>query len=238
MPDDTTTSFTARPSLAILISGRGSNMVAIAKACQSGELQAIVGLVISNRPNAPGLDAAREMGIETAVIDHRNFPSREAFDWELARKIEEFEPELVVLAGFMRILTAGFVNRFTGRLINIHPSLLPSFTGLDTHRRALEAGVKAHGATVHFVTAELDAGPIIAQAVVPVLDDDDADSLMSRVQRAEHQLYPSAVRWLVSDAVVLDGQVTRLAAEAGSALQFAATFNGASHDQAKGPESV
>ena len=225
-------------SVVVLISGRGSNMLEIARRCRDESWPAAIRCVISNRGDAPGLVAAADMGLPTEVIDHREFASREDFDAELAAHIEHYKPDLVVLAGFMRILTAGFVNQFTGRLINIHPSLLPSFTGLDTHRRALEAGVKAHGATVHFVTAELDAGPIIAQAVVPVHDDDSPATLMARVQKAEHQLYPNAVRWLVSDAVSLDGQITKLAASAGSALQFAANSADRPDGSAADPEAV
>lgn len=175
--------------IVVLISGRGSNMEALVSA------GAPVTAVISNRADAGGLAIAQSHGIETAVVSHRDFPDRETFDAALAARIEVFRPALVVLAGFMRILTAGFVHRFQGRLINVHPSLLPSFTGLDTHQRAIDAGVRLHGCTVHYVTDVLDHGPIIAQAAVPVLADDTADSLAARVLEQEHRLLPAAVRW-------------------------------------------
>lgn len=173
----------------VLISGRGSNMEALLKA------DAPLSAVLSNRADAGGLEIARRHGVRTDVVSHREFPDREAFDATLADRIDALSPDLVVLAGFMRILTAGFVRHYEGRLINIHPSLLPAFTGLDTHRRALEAGVRVHGCTVHYVTEELDRGPIIAQAAVPVLDDDTEASLAARVLEQEHRLLPAAVRW-------------------------------------------
>ncbi|MFO1320152.1 MAG: phosphoribosylglycinamide formyltransferase [Burkholderiales bacterium] len=173
----------------VLISGRGSNMEALLK---SG---APVSAVISNRAEAGGLAIARQHGVDTAVVSHREFVDRESFDRVLAERIEAYRPALVVLAGFMRILTGGFVRRFDGRLVNIHPSLLPAFTGLDTHRRAIDAGVKLHGCTVHYVTEELDHGPVIAQAAVPVLDTDTEDTLAARVLEQEHRLLPAAVRW-------------------------------------------
>ncbi len=159
--------------------------------------------VISNNPTAGGLKVARTAGIPTSVVNHRDYADRQQFDAALTAAIEQYQPDLVVLAGFMRILTEGFVNHFVGRLINIHPSLLPSFTGLDTHRRAIDAGVKFHGATVHFVTAELDHGPIIAQAVVPVHEDDDEDTLAARVLEQEHRIYPRAVHDLLEGKLVL-----------------------------------
>jgi phosphoribosylglycinamide formyltransferase 1 len=186
-------------SAVILISGRGSNMQAIVEA----ELPLRIAAIISNRPDAKGLAYARERNIATAVVDHKVFASREAFDTELAMKIDEHQPDFVILAGFMRVLTPGFVNHFRGRLINIHPSLLPSFTGLHTHERALDAGVKVHGCTVHFVTAELDHGPIIIQAAVPVLPNDDAVTLAARVLQQEHVIYPQALRWLIDGTVSL-----------------------------------
>jgi len=199
-------------SIVILISGRGSNMEAIVRAAIPG---ARVAAVISNRPNAGGLVFAAANGIATEVLDHTGFAGRDQFDAALAEMIDRHSPDLVVLAGFMRMLTPGFVRRYEGRLINIHPSLLPSFTGLHTHRRALESGVRVHGATVHFVTAELDGGPIIVQAVVPVLPDDTEDELAERVLVQEHRMYPQAVRWIVEDRVRLDqGRVTVLAAPA------------------------
>ena len=176
-------------------------MHAAATECWTSKIAA----VISNKPNAGGLTRARAAGIPTVVVDHRDYQHREQFDAALADAIDAHQPDLVVLAGFMRILTEGFVHHFAGRLINIHPSLLPSFTGLDTHRRAIDAGVKFHGATVHFVTAELDHGPIIAQAVVPVHDDDDEETLAARVLEQEHQIYPRAVRDLLEGRLVLTG---------------------------------
>lgn len=205
-------------SVVVLISGRGSNMVAIARRCREEGWHARISCVISNRADAQGLTEAAAMGIATAVISHRDFATRQAFDTALAGKIDGYKPGLVILAGFMRILTPEFVNHYANRLINVHPSLLPAFPGLETHQRALTAGVKVHGATVHFVTAELDAGPIIAQAVVPVKDNDTASTLMVRVQQAEHRLYPQAVRWLVNGQVSMHDQTTRLAANAGPAL--------------------
>lgn len=184
--------------LVILISGRGSNMRSILDAAKAGSLDVDISAVISNRPDAAGLAFAAEEGIATAVIDHKQFDSREQFDETLAAKIDDYQPDFVILAGFMRILTEGFVNHFAGRLINIHPSLLPKFKGLHTHQRAIDAGEAEHGASVHFVTAELDDGPVILQASVPVLADDNADTLAARVLEQEHLLYPAAIQKLVS----------------------------------------
>jgi len=209
-------------SIVILISGRGSNMLEIVRRCQREKWPAKIACVISNRADAPGLQSAADLGIATAVIDHQQFESRDAFDAALRDKIDTFSPDVVVLAGFMRILTSGFVDHYDGRLINVHPSLLPAFTGLETHRRALEAGVKVHGATVHFVIAELDAGPIIAQAVVCVDDDDTPASLMTKVQQAEHQLYPAAVKWLVNGELIHHGHKTTLNLAGVSAVQLPA----------------
>ena len=181
-------------SIVILVSGRGSNMEAIVRAAIPG---ARIAAVISNRPDAKGLQFAAEQGIATAVVDHKAYADREAFDTALAESIEAYAPDLVVLAGFMRVLTDGFVRRFEGRLLNIHPSLLPAFPGLHTHRRAIEAGCKFAGATVHQVTAELDHGPILAQAVVPVLPDDDEHALAARVLTQEHLIYPRAIAELL-----------------------------------------
>ena len=195
--------------IVILISGRGSNMEAIVRACADEGWPAQVAAVISNRADAQGLAFARARGIATAVLDHKAFASREAFDAELARTINGFAPDVVVLAGFMRILTDGFVTRYAGRMVNVHPSLLPAFTGLNTHRRALEAGCKLAGATVHFVTPTLDFGPIIAQAVVPVLANDTPEALQARVLEREHVMYPRAVAWLVRGELrVVEGVVT------------------------------
>ncbi len=194
--------------IVILLSGRGSNMQAIVQACAAQAWPAQVVAVISNRPGALGLDFAAGRGISTAVVDHKLHTSREAFDAELARVIDGFAPDLVLLAGFMRILSDGFVRRYTGRLLNIHPSLLPAFTGLHTHRRAIDAGCKLAGATVHFVTPTLDHGPIVAQAAVPVLADDTPETLSARVLAAEHLIYPLAVRWFVEGRLLLaDGLV-------------------------------
>ena len=183
--------------IVILISGRGSNMEAIVQACAREGWSAQVAAVISNRADAAGLAYAASRAIATAVVDHRAFADRAGFDGALARAIDVHAPDLLLLAGFMRILTPGFVQRYEGRMLNIHPSLLPLFPGLHTHRRALEAGCKVAGATVHFVTADLDHGPIVAQAVVPVLADDTEDVLAARVLAREHVLYPLAVRWCV-----------------------------------------
>lgn len=195
----------------VLISGQGSNLDAIVRASRSQDWPARVVAVVSNRADARGLLLAQEHGIATAVVDHRSFPDRAAFDAALVQTVDAHEPDLVVLAGFMRILTPGFVGRYEGRMLNIHPSLLPSFTGLQTHRRAIEAGCKLAGATVHFVSAELDHGPIVAQAAVPVLAGDDEHTLARRVLAAEHAIYPRAIGWFVRGRLQLrDGRVTHL----------------------------
>jgi phosphoribosylglycinamide formyltransferase-1 len=194
--------------IVILISGRGSNMEAIVEACARERWSAEVVAVLSNRPDAAGLAWAAVRGIATGAIDHRAQGGREAFDAALAAAIDAHRPDWLVLAGFMRILTPGFVERYAGRMLNIHPSLLPAFPGLHTHERALAAGCKLAGATVHFVTAELDHGPIVAQAMVPVRPDDTPDTLAARVLAQEHRLYPTALRWCVEDALdVRDGVV-------------------------------
>ena len=185
--------------IAVLLSGRGSNFQSILSASQSGTLGGDIALVISNRPGAGGLDIARDAGIETALIDHQAYSTREAFDADLAGALESQSPDLIVLAGFMRILTPEFVSRFAGRLMNIHPSLLPLYPGLHTHQRALDAGDVHAGATVHYVTGELDGGPPVLQAKVTVEPDDDADSLAARVLRLEHQIYPQAIAWHLSE---------------------------------------
>lgn len=200
--------------IVILISGRGSNMRSIVEACAAERWEATVVAVVSNRPDAGGLAYAAERGIAAEVVDHRAHASRDAFDAALAACIDAHAPDLVVLAGFMRILGAPFVRRYEGRLLNIHPSLLPAFPGLHTHRRALEAGCKVAGATVHFVTPELDHGPIVIQAVVPVLPQDDEDALADRVLAHEHVIYPRAVRWWVHGALRIEqGVVRQLAGE-------------------------
>ncbi len=192
------TDMQAKPRLVILISGRGSNMRSIIEAAKQDQLDIDIAAVISNRPDAAGLQFAQDEGISTAVIDHKKFDSRESFDQALADEIDRYQPAFVILAGFMRILTAGFVTHFAGKLINIHPSLLPKFKGLHTHQRAIDAGEKEHGASVHFVTAELDDGPVILQAKVQVLADDNADTLATRVLEQEHLLYPAAIKKLVT----------------------------------------
>jgi len=198
----------AMRNIVILISGRGSNMEAIVRAAQAEQWPAKVAAVISNRADAAGLEFAAAHGIETAVVPSRDYPTRDAFDAALQATIDRFSPDLVVLAGFLRILTAPFVAHYAGRMLNIHPSLLPSFPGLATHRQALVAGVKLHGATVHFVTADLDHGPIVAQTAVPVLADDSEDSLAARVLTQEHLIYPAAVRSFVEGRLTLvDGRV-------------------------------
>lgn len=188
------------PSIVILISGRGSNMISIVDAIESGLLSVHVAAVISNRPDAAGIEYANKAGIATAILDHKSFESRELFDQALADEIDKFQPNLVVLAGFMRILTSEFVNHFKDRLINIHPALLPKFKGLNTHQRAIDAGEKEHGASVHMVTPELDEGPVVLQAHVPVLKDDTAATLAARVLEQEHKLYPAAIQKLIEDA--------------------------------------
>lgn len=196
--------FVAMKNIVILISGRGSNMEAIVHACARERWNARIAAVVSNRADAAGLAFAKDQGIATAVVNHRDYPDREAFDADLAKAVTSFSPDVVVLAGFMRILTPVFITPFAGRMLNIHPSLLPAFTGLHTHQRALDAGCKVAGATVHFVTPELDHGPILAQAVVPVLEGDTAESLAARVLKQEHLMYPQAVRWLVDGEVSVD----------------------------------
>ena len=191
-------------NVVVLISGRGSNLAALLDAALPVNFAAVV----SNRVDAGGLQIARNHGVEAVAVPHRDYPTREAFEAVLGETIDRHSPDLVVLAGFMRILTTPFVEHYAGRMINIHPSLLPSFTGLDTHRRALDAGVKIHGCTVHFVTPALDHGPIIAQAAVPVLDSDDEESLAARVLAEEHRILPQAVGWFAHGRlVVADGRV-------------------------------
>jgi len=199
-------------NIVILISGRGSNMEALIAARDAGNLPVNIAAVISNRPDAQGLETAARAGIVTHYIDHKAFAGREAFDAALAECIDGFSPDLVVLAGFMRILSEGFVRHYEGRLMNIHPSLLPSFPGLHTHQRALDEGVRIHGCTVHFVTPTLDHGPVIIQAAVPVLDSDNEASLAARVLRQEHRVYPQAVRWFAEGKLALNNGRVRLAA--------------------------
>ncbi len=186
----------------VLISGRGSNLRALIHSQQQQNPPNIeIRAVISNRPDAAGLQFAREQGVPTTVVDHTEFPDRISYDHELIREIDQHQPQLIVLAGFMRILSADFVHHYHGRLLNIHPSLLPRFRGLDTHQQALDTSAREHGASVHYVTEELDGGPVLIQARVPVLDGDDADTLASRVLTEEHKLYPEAIR------LIADGRV-------------------------------
>lgn len=199
--------------LVILISGRGSNMEAIVRACAQERWPAEVAAVIANRPDAAGLAFAASHGVATAVVDHRSFDGRDSFDAALAAEIDRFAPDLVVLAGFMRILTPAFVRRYEGRLLNVHPSLLPSFKGIHTHQQALDAGVALHGATVHFVIPELDSGAIVAQGAVPVRAGDDAAALAQRVLTVEHVLYPRAVRWFVEGRLRLENGRAEVAPE-------------------------
>ena len=196
---------TRRLRIVVLISGRGTNLQAIMDAVASGSLPVDLRAVVCNEPGAPGLARARGTGYETVVVHHRDFSAREWFDAALADAIDAFDSELVVLAGFMRILTPGFVHRYAGRLINVHPSLLPDFPGIDTHARALDAGAAVHGATVHFVTEEPDGGPIIVQARVPVLSGDDPDALAARVLAQEHVILPQAICWFAQRRLEMDG---------------------------------
>jgi phosphoribosylglycinamide formyltransferase 1 len=204
----------AMKSIVILISGTGSNMMAIVRSAKVEQWDARIAAVISNRTDAAGLAFARDNGIPAMVIDHSAYATRDAFDAALQKTVDAFAPDLIVLAGFMRVLTTPFVMHYAGRMLNIHPSLLPSFPGLATHRQALAAGVKVHGATVHFVTPTLDHGPIVAQAAVPVLPDDSEQSLAARVLEQEHQIYPRAVRWFINDALRIDGGRVLIAPEA------------------------
>ncbi|KEY86978.1 phosphoribosylglycinamide formyltransferase [Pseudomonas capeferrum] len=200
-------------NVVVLLSGSGSNLQALIDSCRSEDSPVRIRAVVSNRADAYGLQRAAAAGIDTAVLDHTDFDGREAFDAALMARIDGFAPDLVVLAGFMRILSGGFVRHYQGRLLNIHPSLLPKYKGLHTHRRALEAGDAEHGCSVHFVTEELDGGPLVVQAVVPVTSDDTAESLAQRVHHQEHQIYPLAVHWfaegrlrLGEHGALLDGQ--------------------------------
>ena len=195
---------TAPLRIVVLISGRGTNLQAIVDAIGCGALPADLRAVICNEPDAAGIRRTRNAGHEVVIVHHRDFPARERFDEALAEAIDRFDAELVVLAGFMRILTPGFVRRYAGRLINIHPSLLPAFPGVDTHARAIAAGADVHGATVHFVTEALDGGPVIARVSVPVLATDDPDTLAARVLEREHVILPRVLRWFAERRVTLD----------------------------------
>lgn len=197
---------TRKCRLVVLISGRGSNLQAILDQAASGELPVDIVAVISNRPGVQGLERARQASVPSLELDHKAFPDRPEFETALSKLIDRQYPDLVILAGFMRILTPGFTGHYRGRLLNIHPSLLPKFPGLHTHERALTAGDTEHGATIHFVTEELDGGPIIVQARVPVLPNDDPDTLAARVLAQEHCLYPQAIRWFAEGRVRLAGE--------------------------------
>ena len=209
----------ARLKTAILISGRGSNMQALIEACRAPDAQAAVVLVLANNPDAAGLAHAAAAGIPTAVVDHRSYADRAGFDAEMDRRLKAVGTELVCLAGFMRLLTRGFVEAWRDRMINVHPSLLPAFPGLDTHRRAIEAGVRFAGCTVHYVRYETDTGPIIAQAAVPVRADDTPATLAARVLVEEHRIYPQALRWIAAGCVRVAGEQAVVAG--GQAPEFA-----------------
>jgi phosphoribosylglycinamide formyltransferase-1 len=196
--------------ITVLISGRGSNLGALIDAADAGQIQGAITQVISNRPEAAGLDVARRHGIATKVVDHRAFASRDAFDDALAEAIDQGEPDLVVLAGFMRILGAPFVQRYAGRMLNVHPSLLPAYPGTSTHKRALADRAPRHGCTVHFVTPDVDGGPIVAQADVPVLPGDDEATLAARVLEQEHRLLPSIVAAFCAGRIVVEGDRARI----------------------------
>jgi phosphoribosylglycinamide formyltransferase-1 len=214
-------------NIVVLISGRGSNLQALLATARAEEWERASGLrvaaVVSNRPDAPGLQVAREFGVPTQVLAHVDFPDRDAFDAALAQKIEAHQPHLVVLAGFMRVLTRAFVEHFAGRLLNIHPSLLPAFPGLATHRQALAAGVRVHGATVHFVSSDVDAGPIVAQGAVPVRPDDDEETLARRVLEVEHRLLPRCVALVAAGEIWLERDQVRARSGVASQLALFAT---------------
>lgn len=204
---------TTKCDVVVLLSGSGSNLQALIDSARAGDSPVRIRAVISNRADAYGLQRARDAGIDTAVLDHKVFDGREAFDQALIERIDAFSPQLVVLAGFMRILSADFVRHYAGRLLNIHPSLLPKYKGLHTHQRALEAGDAEHGCSVHFVTEELDGGPLVVQAIIPVAPDDTPETLAQRVHSQEHQIYPLAVSWFAAgrlrlgeSGALLDGQ--------------------------------
>lgn len=201
---------TTTPKLVILISGSGSNLQAFIDSCAQGSMAASIAAVICNRPGAHGMERAALAGITTRLIDHKAFASREDFDRALMACIDSFQPDLVILAGFMRILTAEFVRHFHGRLLNIHPSLLPNYPGLNTHQRAIDAGDAQAGATVHFVTEELDGGPPVLQACVDIEPDDNADTLAKRILQEEHKIYPLVVQWFVEGRLSLEGNRAKL----------------------------
>ena len=195
-----------KPRIAILISGRGSNMQAIVEACERGDIQADIACVLSNKASAGGLAYAASRGIDTLTINHRDYADRESFDAAMNAALDAYQPDWLVLAGFMRILTPVFIDHFAGRIINIHPSLLPKYPGLHTHQRALDSGDSEAGASVHLVTVELDSGPVFLQGVVDIKDGDDAEILASRVLGAEHVIYPLVVKWLTEGRLTIDGE--------------------------------
>ncbi|MBB1488041.1 phosphoribosylglycinamide formyltransferase [Oceanospirillum sediminis] len=197
-------------SIVVLISGSGSNLQAIIDSVKAGDIPGQISAVISNKENAYGLQRAEQADIPTRVLDHTEFANREIFDANMIRLIDEYQPDLVVLSGFMRILTADFVRRYAGKLINIHPSLLPKYQGLHTHKRAIEAGDSTHGASVHFVTEELDGGPVFIQASVPVEQDDTPETLAARVLVQEHKIYPIAVKWFMEGRIQLQDNIPHL----------------------------
>ncbi|MCT6874582.1 phosphoribosylglycinamide formyltransferase [Frischella perrara] len=187
----------------VLVSGNGSNLQAIINACQNNLINGKIVAVISNKPDVYSLMRAKQANIPSHVINHKEFASREAFDHQLQLQIEQYQPDLIVLAGYMRILTPHFVQHYSGKMLNIHPSLLPKYPGLNTHRRAMEAGDKEHGTTVHFVTDELDGGPIILQAKVPIFDNDEEQDIVERVLAQEHQIYPLVIKWFCDDRLTM-----------------------------------
>lgn len=195
-----------RSRIAILISGRGSNMQSIVKAAELGQIAGDVCCVLSNKPQAAGLRFAKTNGIATECINHKNYTSRENFDKALIETLDQYKPDLIVLAGFMRILTPVFIGHYAGKILNIHPSLLPKYPGLDTHERALDAKDTRHGASVHFVTADLDAGPVIIQTIIDIEDDDTPDSLATKVLAGEHVIYPLAIEWILNGEIQTDNK--------------------------------
>ncbi len=201
-------------NIVVLISGNGSNLQAVIDACENGSIEGKVSAVFSNKADAYGLERAKRSGIDARAVSHKDFESREAFDLALMGEIDQYQPDLIILAGYMRILSEGFVRHYMGKMINIHPSLLPKYPGLHTHQRAIDAGDEEHGTSVHFVTEELDGGPVILQAKVPVFENDSADALAERIQTQEHRIYPLVAQWFVTnrltmqdDKAVLDGLI-------------------------------
>ncbi len=192
--------------IAVLISGRGSNMQSIVNACQSGKIDAEIACILSNNPDAKGLKFAHESNLNTVILDHQDFSNRALFDTRLIEELNKFSPDLIILAGFERILTPEFVHSFAGKILNIHPSLLPKYPGRNTHERVLETNEKQHGASVHFLIEELDAGPVIIQSIVDIKADDTPDLLASRVRCTEHIIYPEAISWIVNNQIYTDGE--------------------------------